>query len=214
MLKNNDKFTTAIENLKDSYESILEFHKKFSRKAIIFMKAHLDDFPDQKERMISAVMNPRFCIRNDYDREFLKLATSQNLVDEIYQKRIPKEDRKTFQAICSSVAGILRNARNEHKSILDKPLEKILIPILNEEHYPYSVDEILLLKAKTDKKIATFVQEQNNAIEEVYKLETFLFVDFLPDYGIYFSPLYVGKIFLNINKNYFKLRTEARRRMK
>jgi hypothetical protein len=167
MSKNNDEFTTAIENLTDSYEDIIEFHKKFSRKAVIFMKSHLDNFPDQKERIISAVMNPRFSIRNDYDREFLRLATSQNLVEAVYQEQIPKEERKIFQTICSSVAGILRNKRDEHKSILNKPLEKILIPVLIEEHYPYSVDNILLSKAETNKEIADFVQKQNDAIDEI-----------------------------------------------
>ena len=210
----NDDFTTAVENLEDSSEAILEFHKKYARRAIMFMKFHLDDFPDQKERIISAIMEPRFCIRNDYDREFLKLATSQNLVEAVYQEQIPKEERKIFQAICSSVSGLLRNERDEHKSILKKPLEKILIPVLNEEHYPYSVDKLLLEKAEVDKDIAEFIQKQNDAINEVYKLETFSFADFLPDYGIYFSPLYVGKRLLNINPNYFKLRKEARRKIK
>ena len=212
MPKNNDEFTTAIENLTDSYDDIIEFHKKFSRKAVIFMKSHLDNFPDQKERIISAVMNPRFSIRNDYDREFLRLATSQNLVEAVYQEQIPKEDRKIFQAICSSVSGLLRNERDEHKSILKKPLEKILIPVLNEEHYPYSVDKLLLEKAEVNKDIAEFIQKQNNAIDELYQLETFSFIDFLPDYSIYFSPLYVCKRFLNINEDYFKSQRIARRK--
>ena len=72
----------------------------------------------------------------------------------------------------------------------------------------------MLKKAKVDEDIAEFVQKQNDAIDEVYKLETFSFVDFLPDYEIYFSPLYVGKRLLNINPNYFKLSKEARRKIK
>ena len=37
----NDDFTTAVENLEDFFEAILEFHKKYARRAIMFMKFHI-----------------------------------------------------------------------------------------------------------------------------------------------------------------------------